>query len=108
VAVEGGAIRGFVMTRPAQDADAIGWGEVLSVYLDPAFVGQGLGPKLLEAGRMRLASQGCRRAIGWIFEANAHIQRVVIRDGWAHDGARVMSEIGGARVPAIRFARQLP
>jgi len=67
-------------------------GEVYTLYVDPSFLGQGAGSKLLEAAFSALGRQGCRSCIIW-----AH----------AKNNARFFYEAMGGRIVAERTERMM-
>lgn len=92
----------------ARDDDLpAGYGEVISLYLRPAYWGKGLGNKLLAAALEELRRCGFTHAMLWTFRDNARAQRAYLRTGFAPDGAEKEIEVGGEELPALRFTYSL-
>jgi ribosomal protein S18 acetylase RimI-like enzyme len=107
VAVEHGTVCGFATTAPTGDADAVGYGELAALNIDPDWWGRGIGMALLIEARARLLSAGFRDAVLWVMVGNGRAQRLYTRDGWAPDGSRRTEELWGAKVDAVRYRRAL-
>jgi GNAT superfamily N-acetyltransferase len=108
VAVEDGAIRGFVTTGPCEDDDAPLTGEVLALYADPSAWGLGAGRILIQEARRRLCDQGCADAVLWVLVGNRRAERFYQRDGWVEDGSHRQARVSGAAVDESRYRRRLP
>jgi GNAT superfamily N-acetyltransferase len=106
VAVVDGAIRGFAsVSVDGSDRDA---GELLALYVDPAWWRRGVGRALIREGRSLLAERGFDAAILWLLVGNGRGERFYRADGWGPDGARRQDEVWGITVDEMRFARRLP
>jgi GNAT superfamily N-acetyltransferase len=108
VAVEDGAIRGFVTTGPGRDAGVGAVGEVLALHGDPVAWGLGLGRRLVAEGRAQLDRGGFADAVVWVLAGNDRARRFYLLDGWTPDGARRTEEVWGVAVDEVRLHRRLP
>jgi len=107
VAVEGGAVVGFVTVAPAQDADAQGSGELCALYVDPDWWGRRLGCALIKQGRYRLLELGFQDAVLWVMLGNTRAERFYSGDGWNNEGMRRTASVWDTTVDEIRYRRQL-
>lgn len=105
VAVEEGAILGFVTVAPARNAGVRG--EIRGLYVDPDWWGRDIGCALIEHGRARLRDLGFDEAVLWVLEGNTRAQRFYRRDGWLDDGVRRTRSVRGVTVDEIRYRRPL-
>ena len=71
VAREGGEIVGVCTYGPARGVAFAGWGEVVSLYVQPERMGRGIGSKLLGAALEALATEGFEDAYLWVLADNA-------------------------------------
>ena len=76
VSVEDGRITGYASAHPYKDKEAYQWGAELSIYLDPAFTGKGIGDKLYEALLNVLKIQGIRTVYGCVTSPNPRSERL--------------------------------
>lgn len=101
---------GVVAGGPAADeyaeppADAA---EVYFIYVRDEVKGQGVGWRLLQAIERALRENGYRRAVLWVFENNARARSFYERSGWICDGTRGEHRFDYARVPLVRYTREL-
>jgi len=107
VLTEGGEIRGFAMTVPAQDLNMPGYGELCALYVDPDHWDRGMGVALVSAARARLFDLGFRKAILWVLAGNVRADRFYRKDHWAPDGAQRTDEVWGLTVNDMRYRRNL-
>jgi GNAT superfamily N-acetyltransferase len=83
---------GMLSAGPSRDRTLGFDGEVYTLYVDPAFYGQGAGAKLLSGAFAQLRKRGCRSCVIW-----AH----------AGNNARFFYERMGGRLVAERTARMM-
>jgi GNAT superfamily N-acetyltransferase len=105
VAVNGSTICGLATTGLCRDGDLSNFGELMAIYVDPAYVGTGVGRLLIAAARVRLRGVGVRQAALWVLDGNARARRFYERDGWRFDGARRTRTYGSAPVEEVRYRR---
>lgn len=104
VAVDGGLVVGFASTAPTVDEDATpGTAELYTLYLDPSWVGQGVGFGLLDHAVTDLGARGFALVTLWVMAGNRHAREFFERAGWAADGREQTDELG----PQVRYARSL-
>ncbi|HET9592891.1 MAG TPA: GNAT family N-acetyltransferase [Solirubrobacterales bacterium] len=107
VALAGEQIVGFSSFGPTRDADAESAGEIYALYVDPGRWSAGVGRRLLEETRRRLAEAGFADAVLWVLRGNETAERFYRADGWKLDGATRMEDPYGPRVEVRRFRRGL-
>ena len=107
LALEGGRPVGISTCGPARDPAMEGWGELMSLYLLPAWRRRGTGTALLEAALEELRELGFGRAYLWVLEGNAPARAFYEARGFSPDGAGRTEELGGAAVRELRYAASL-
>jgi GNAT superfamily N-acetyltransferase len=104
-----GAVVGCVAASVAEDGkggNGGGQGEVVGLYVDPSWWGQGLGVRLLDAVLEDLRGGGATSARLWVLEHNTRARGMYERRGWQADGAtRSVSTVG--EVFELRYRRAL-
>ena len=103
VAVDGATVCGLVTTGLCRDDDLSNYGELMAIYVDPAYLRTGVGRLLMTAARTRLRSVGVTRAALWVLDGNARARRFYERDGWRCDGTLRTSTYGDVAVDEVRY-----
>jgi GNAT superfamily N-acetyltransferase len=103
VAVDGSTICGFVTTGLGRDVDLPNFGELMAIYVDPAYMHTGVGRVLMTAGRERLRRVGVTAASLWVLDGNVPARRFYERDGWRPDGTRRTRAYGDVPVDEVRY-----
>jgi GNAT superfamily N-acetyltransferase len=103
VAVDGSAIRGLATTGLCRDGDFPNFGELMAIYVDPAYARRGVGRLLMAAARERLRLVGVAGALLWVLDGNAPARRFYERDGWRYDGACRTTTYGDEPVRQVRY-----
>ncbi|MDA8514779.1 GNAT family N-acetyltransferase, partial [Citrobacter sp. Igbk 14] len=103
VAVDGSAIRGFATVGPCRDNDLPNFGELMALYVDPAWLGAGLGGLLMTAARERLRAVGVTDAVLWVLDANIRARHFYEREGWRPDGTWRTADFGTSSVEQVRY-----
>ncbi|WP_405113642.1 GNAT family N-acetyltransferase [Micromonospora sp. NBC_01405] len=106
VAERDGRLVGFSYLGP-DDQDDPATGLLNAIHLDPAEQGRGTGRALMADALATMRDRGRRRAVLWVLESNAHARRFYERGGWQPTGERREEHVGTARVPQLRYAREL-
>jgi GNAT superfamily N-acetyltransferase len=105
VAVDGATICGLATTGLCRDEDLSNFGELIAIYVDPAYMRAGVGRLLITAARERLRGVGVIAASLWVLDGNLRARRFYERDGWRFDGTRRTRTYGNARVEEVRYRR---
>ncbi|MCV7102045.1 GNAT family N-acetyltransferase [Mycobacterium palustre] len=105
LAVDGPAVCGLVTTGLSRDEGLPNFGELMALYVDPAYLGTGVGRLLITAARERLRGLGVAGALLWVLDGNARARRFYERDGWWRDGAWRTETFDGQPVRQLRYRR---
>lgn len=105
VAVDSGGVYGLATTGLSRDDDLPNFGELMAIYVDPDYLGMGIGRLLIAAARQRLRVLGVGGAALWVLRENTRAQRFYERDGWQPDGASRTGSYGGGSVAEARYRR---
>jgi GNAT superfamily N-acetyltransferase len=103
VAVDGSTICGLATTGLCRDKDSPSFGELMAIYVDPAYMRIGVGRLLMTAARERLRRVGVREALLWVLEGNVRARRFYERDGWRFDGTFRTVTFGDLPVQQLRY-----
>ncbi len=103
VAVDGSTVCGLVTTGLCRDDDLSNFGELMAIYVDPAYLRTGVGRLLMTAARIRLRRVGVSAAALWVLDGNARARRFYERDGWRCDGTQRTSTYGDMAVDEVRY-----
>lgn len=83
--------------------DRRGWGEIVSLYLLPEYMGMGYGKKLLQAALQSLLELGFSRVFLWVLEENKRAREFYERMGFCCDGKILEDRIGGKELREVRY-----
>ena len=103
VAVDDCTVCGMVTTGLSRDLSLPNFGELMAIYVDPAYLRTGVGRALMTAARQRLRQVGVAGALLWVLDRNVSAQRFYERDGWRFDGARRIATFGDFGVEQLRY-----
>lgn len=107
--VDGGEIVGTSSFCRSRWEQYDGWGEVVSIYLLPAYMGKGLGKLLMERTVSELRELGYRNIFLWVLEENIRARTFYERLGFRQTDDILTDSIGGRTLHEIRYARiQIP
>lgn len=82
-----------------------GLGEIISIYLLPAYIGRGYGRQLLEAAVGELEKLGYQEIFLWVLEENLHARKFYERCGFTPTKHYMEHEIGGKVLREVRYCR---
>lgn len=88
-----------------RDEDHGTWGEIVSIYLAPDWMGQGYGGQLLEETLNKLRKQGFQRFYLWMLQGNQRAARFYARHGFKVTSDTVAYKIGGQDIQDVRYVR---
>jgi len=80
------------------------WGEVISIYLLPDFMGKGYGKSLMEFAIAELKSQGYEDVFLWVLEENIRARHFYQKFGFLQTDDTLDDNIGGKALREIRYA----
>jgi GNAT superfamily N-acetyltransferase len=107
LAVDGATIRGLATTGLSRDEDLLNFGELMAIYVDPDYLGTGIGRLLIAAARERLRGLGVEDAALWVLQGNARARRFYEQDGWQPDGSQRTESYGDQPADEVRYRRHL-
>ncbi|MDD3334034.1 MAG: GNAT family N-acetyltransferase [Eubacteriales bacterium] len=79
----------------ARDAAREGYGEIVSLYLRPAYVGRGYGRLLMQAALAKLKNDGCTDVCLWALIQNLRAEGFYEHMGFKASGRTMLEPIGG-------------
>ena len=88
-----------------RDEDHGDWGEIVSIYLLPEWMGKGYGKQLFEETMRRLQTQGFTRFYLWMIRGNDRAAGFYARHGFKVTGDTVEYHIGGQAITDVRYVR---
>ncbi|MER6982829.1 GNAT family N-acetyltransferase [Streptomyces carpinensis] len=109
VAESDGELVGWACHGPYREGEARPEeAELYALYVAPDRCGGGIGRALVTEAVRQCAAAGYRRMLLWVLKENTGARRFYERAGFRADGAEEPFEAGGALVPEVRYARDLP
>ena len=98
---------GVACVGPSRWPDYPDYGEIVSLYLLPAYTGRGYGRALLAAAVEALADRGYGDALLWVLEENRRARRFYERAGFRFSGEFMDDEIGGKPLREVLYLRHI-
>ena len=83
------------------------WGEIVSIYFLPQYMGKGHGMLLMQAVLGELRKTGYQNCCLWVLEENERARHFYEKIGFVPDGAYMEQEIGGELLREIRYVLSL-
>lgn len=80
-----------------------GWGEIISLYLLPAYMGKGYGQTLMESVVSELKKQGYERVFLWVLEENIRARHFYERFGFSPADEYIEDNICGKDLREVRY-----
>jgi RimJ/RimL family protein N-acetyltransferase len=90
-----------------RDADLPGWGEIVSIYLLPEYIGKGYGGRLFRAVLDELESSGFKSVFLWVLRENTRARAFYEKFGFAESGSEKPIVIGGKELIEVRYILHL-
>ena len=84
-----------------------GWGEVISIYLLPDYIGRGYGKDLMEAAIAQLKKLGYVKVFLWVPEENERARRFYEKFGFSVTDDFLDDNIGGRDLREIRYIYEI-
>ena len=79
------------------------WGEIISIYLLPEYIGKGYGKILMEATLLELKRQGYENVFLWVLEENIRARDFYERFGFFPTDDFLDDNIGGKDLREVRY-----
>lgn len=105
IALTDGFPVGCVVYGRGRDEDHGNWGEIVSLYVLPEVMRQGIGTQLLDAALSALLEDGYSRVYLWSIKGNAQAERFYRKFGFRATADEVRYAIGGRSVTDMRLIR---
>lgn len=80
-----------------------GWGEIVSIYLLPDYIGKGHGKSLMDAVLSELKKQGYEKVFLWVLEENTRARDFYEKYGFLPTEDILNANIGGKALREIRY-----
>ena len=103
VAVEGGRIVGTSSICSSRWEKYGDYGEVISIYFLPEYMGKGYGKPLLERAVEELGRRGFRKVLLWVLEENARARHFYDKCGFLPAGEVMTDCIGGKELREVMY-----
>lgn len=103
VIIENGEYIGTSSFCKSRFSELEDFGEIVSVYLLPQYIGKGYGRKLIEYAVGELKSLGYRDVFLWVLEENSRARAFYEKVGFRADGGYLDTEIGGKMLREVRY-----
>lgn len=103
VLIEEGMFIGTSSYCKSRFSDFDGFGEIVSIYLLPQYMGRGYGQKLLKAAVNELAKLGYRDIFLWVLEENGRARKFYEKAGFALSNHYLDDDIGGKELREIQY-----
>lgn len=103
LATDGAQIVGAATYHAARDSDYAGWGEIISLYVLPAYYRRGLGTGLISAAIDALHTAGYANVYLWVLEDNTSARKFYEKKGFHFSGDILIAEIGGKSLRECRY-----
>jgi len=100
---ENGSLVGTAGICPSRWERFSGYGEIVSLYLLPEYIGKGYGRKLFERCVAELRSLGFSSILLWVLEENDRARRFYERNGMICSGEFIDDEIGGKPLRELMY-----
>ncbi|MCI8648100.1 MAG: GNAT family N-acetyltransferase [Firmicutes bacterium] len=103
ILVKSGEIIGTSSYCSARLPDMKGYGEIISIYLLPEYIGKGYGKKLIQASLEKLYQLGYQNVFLWVLKENKRARRFYEKIGFRFDGKILKEWIGGKELKEVRY-----
>lgn len=107
VILENSQIIGTSSYCKSRFSDFADFGEIVSIYLLPEYMGKGYGKKLLEAVKDELVALGYRSIFLWVLEDNIRARAFYEKAGFSLSGNLMSNNIGGKDLRELQYCYQV-
>ena len=107
VMTENGRLIGTSSICASRWPDYPDFGEIVSLYLLPGYIGKGLGKPLLDAAVRTLAKQGFQNVLLWVLENNHRARAFYEKAGFRPNGDCMEDTIGGKVLREVLYLRRI-
>ena len=107
VLIENGTIIGTSRISKSRWEAYSDYGEIISIYLLPEYVGKGYGRALMDQAVEELKQAGCRHLLLWVLEENHRARRFYETYGFTLSEEKLTQNIGGKELSEVMYVYQL-
>lgn len=107
ILLEEGRIVGTSCVSRSRLEELSDWGEIISLYLLPEYIGKGFGHALLHAAVEELRQMGFRSVFLWVLEENTRARRFYEREEFSESGKMLNDEIGGKALCEVQYIKNI-
>jgi len=100
-----GIIKGLLVVGPCRDEDKPEDFEIFVIYLDPFFLREGIGTKLMDYGEGIARERGYSSIRLWVLEENTPARTFYEKMGYAPDGTR--KQMKSIATWELRYVKEL-
>lgn len=104
--IENGELAGVACVCASRWPDWPGFGEIVTLYLLPEYMGKGYGGPLLARAVRELERQGFRNILLWVLEENHRARRFYEKHGFTPGGASMEDGFGGKPLKELLYCRR--
>lgn len=83
--------------------DYTDWGEIISIYFLPEYMGKGYGKDLLEQAVQELKVMGFKKIFIWVLEDNHRARHFYKKCGFENSGEYMDNVIGGKQLRELQY-----
>lgn len=106
VMVQEGIIIGTSGFGKSRMAEMNGFGEIISLYFLPEYMGKGYGRLLLQAVVSELKKMGFSKMFLWVLEENQNARHFYEKCGFVQTERYLLSDIGGKVLKEVQYCYQ--
>lgn len=107
VMIENGHIIGTASISKSRWQQYSDYGEIISIYFLPAYMGKGHGQHLLKKCIDELYMRGYNEILLWVLEDNQRARRFYEKNGFILSDEEMLSNIGGKDLKEIMYIHQM-
>ena len=105
VMAEGGEYIGVSTFCPSRFSRFPDYGELVSLYLLPEYMGRGMGSVLLDASLKALSEAGFTNVLLWVLEDNLRAHKFYEESGFINSGETIDDEIDGKPLRELAYIK---
>lgn len=106
VMVQDGIIIGTSGFGKSRMTEMDGFGEIISIYLLPEYMGKGYGRLLIQAVIDELGKKGFEKVFLWVLEENRKARHFYEKFGFVQSERCLFSNIGGKELKEVQYCYQ--